>query len=65
VDENDIIAWGNCFQDPLTGSYKTVFKTPSVPKYEVGGFPSEDLQVNVSKLLKWWFLNVLFCLRQN
>jgi hypothetical protein len=29
-------------QDPVTGTMMTEFETPSLPKYRVGGNPSDD-----------------------
>ena len=36
------------FQDPLSGVLKTEFETPTLPKYQVGGNPSEDIQVKTN-----------------
>ena len=36
------------FQDPLSGVLKTEFETPTLPKYQVGGNPSEDIQVKTT-----------------
>ena len=58
----DIILYTN-FQDPLTGKYKSEFETPSQLKFQVGGEPSDDPQVDTKSQLmtprwihraSWW-----------